>query len=107
MRAHQIFAAMEPQRAQDLLGVLAEKAPALTVSTLAVAAAAMNARPQYLRKQPADKRAAAVRLAALARLRAEAVRDALVAEGVDAARLAFGETGSGSPGVMLELTSSQ
>jgi hypothetical protein len=45
------------------------------------------------------------RLAALARLRAETVRDALVADGVDAARLTVGETGSGDPGVLLELTS--
>ena len=45
------------------------------------------------------------RLAALARLRAEAVRDALVADGVDATRLALGEAGSGNPGVLLELTS--
>ena len=46
------------------------------------------------------------RLAALARRRAETVRDALMSEGVDAARLALGEpVESGDPGVLLELQS--
>jgi hypothetical protein len=47
-------------------------------------------------------------LAALARRRAETVRDALIGEGVDAARREVGETmESGQPGVLLELQSAQ
>jgi hypothetical protein len=48
------------------------------------------------------------KLAALAQRRAEAVRDALVTEGVDAARLKLGEAiASGDPGVLLELQSAR
>ena len=47
-------------------------------------------------------------LAALAQRRAETVRDALIGEGVDAARLDVGETmESGQPGVLLELQSAR
>ncbi|NNL65721.1 MAG: hypothetical protein HKP30_05725 [Myxococcales bacterium] len=61
MRAYQVFAAMAPELAERLLETLSDKAPGITAQAIAVAAATMNARPQYMRKQPFAKRAAAVR----------------------------------------------
>jgi hypothetical protein len=78
MRAHQVFAALEPEHAEAVLATLAEKAPAASAQALAVAAAFMNARPQYLRKQPFPKRAAAVRRA-LSRVKANDMAEEMLA----------------------------
>ena len=78
MRAYQVFASMEPKHAEGVLATLAEKAPAATAQAVAVAAATMNARPQYLRKQPFEKRAAAVRRA-LARVKANDMAEEMLA----------------------------
>jgi len=78
MRAYQLFAAMEPEHAERVLSTLAEQAPAATEQALAVAAAAMNARPQYLRKQPFPRRAAAIRRA-LARVKANEMAEEMLA----------------------------
>jgi hypothetical protein len=78
MRAYQVFAGMDPEHAERFLGALAEKAPATTAQALAVAAAFMNARPQYLRKQPFPKRAAAIRRA-LSRVKANDMAEELLA----------------------------
>jgi len=78
MRAYQVFAAMEPAHAEAVLATLAEKAPAATAQAVAIAAATMNARPQYLRKQPPSKRAAAVRRA-LARVKANDMAEEMLA----------------------------
>jgi hypothetical protein len=78
MRAFQVFAAMEPAHAEAVLGTLAEKAPATTAQAVAVAAATMNARPQYLRKLPFEKRAAAVRRA-LSRVKANDMAEEMLA----------------------------
>ncbi len=61
MRAYQVFASMAPERAAAVLGVLAEAAPGAYTSALAAASAAMKARPRFLARQPAPKRAEAVR----------------------------------------------
>ena len=61
MRAYQVFASMAPERAADVLGVLAEKAPGAYTAALAAASAAMKSRPRFLARQPAAKRAEAVR----------------------------------------------
>jgi hypothetical protein len=78
MRAHQVFAAMEPAHAETVLRAIAEHSPAVGAQAVAVAAAAMNARPVYLRKQPFPKRAAAVRRA-LARVSASEMAEEILA----------------------------
>jgi len=78
MRAYQVFAAMDPKHAEGVLATLAEKAPGVSAQALAIAAATMNARPQYLRRQPFPKRAAAVRRA-LARVKANDMAEEMLA----------------------------
>jgi len=78
MRAYQVFAAMDPKHAEGVLAALGEKAPGVTAQAVAVAAATMNARPQYLRRQPFEKRAAAVRRA-LARVKANDMAEEVLA----------------------------
>jgi hypothetical protein len=78
MRAYQVFGRMNDAEASRFLAVLAEKAPAFHVQALGAAAAAMRARPQYLMRQPHEKRAALVRRA-LARVAASVVAEELLA----------------------------
>jgi hypothetical protein len=78
MRAYQVFGRMSDAEAGRFLAVLAEKAPAFHVQALGAAAAAMRARPQYLMRQPHEKRAELVRRA-LARVAASAVAEELLA----------------------------
>jgi hypothetical protein len=78
MRAYQVFARMNDAEASRFLAVLAEKAPAFHVQALGAAAAAMRARPQYLMRQPHEKRAELVRRA-LARVAASVVAEELLA----------------------------
>ena len=63
--------AMDANEAAVMRG-LAEKQPAVWVQALAAASAAMNARPVYLKRQPPEKQAEAVRRA-LSRVNADAV----------------------------------
>jgi hypothetical protein len=63
MRAHQVFAAMSPERAVALMGALREQAPLAFAQALAVASAAMRARPRYLASRPLEKQAEAARRA--------------------------------------------
>jgi hypothetical protein len=63
MRAYQVFAGMAPDRATALLGALREKSPATYEQALALASAALRARPVYLRRQPLEKQAQAARRA--------------------------------------------
>ena len=63
MRAHQVFAAMSPERAVALMGRLREDAPLAFAQALAVASAAMRARPVYLARRPLEKQAEAARRA--------------------------------------------
>jgi hypothetical protein len=63
MRSYQVFAAMSRERATAVMKNLAEKAPGAYAQTLQLAALAMKARPVYLQRQPADRRADAIRRA--------------------------------------------
>jgi hypothetical protein len=78
MRSYQVFAAMSPERAVAVMKGLHEKAPAIFRQSVDAAAIAMRARPVYLRNQPFEKRAEAVRRA-LARVAANPVADELLA----------------------------
>ena len=78
MRAYQVFGRMNDAEASRFLAVLADKAPAYHVQALGAAAAAMRARPQYLMRQPHEKRAELVRRA-LARVAASVVAEELLA----------------------------
>ena len=61
MRAYQVFAAMSPEMAEQLLRTLSQAAPGAAAQALAAASAVMKARPAYLARQPVEKQAAAVR----------------------------------------------
>jgi hypothetical protein len=78
MRSYQVFAAMSADRAQAVMRGLSESSPQMYKQALAVASAAMNARPVYLQKQPLEKQALAVRRA-LSRVAANAAAEELLA----------------------------
>jgi hypothetical protein len=78
MRSFQVFAAMTPERATELVASLKEKSPGMFAQALAAAAAAMRARPVYIARQPMEKQAAAIRRA-LARVSASPVAEELLA----------------------------
>lgn len=78
MRAYQVFAWIDPDQMAALLGEVSEKAPGAYARALATAAAAMRARPNYLLKQPPEKRAQAVRRA-LSRVVASEMAEELLA----------------------------
>lgn len=63
---------MTPERSVELLRALKEDAPGIVDQAVMAAALAMKARPVYLKKQPFEKRAHAVRRA-LARVSSEPV----------------------------------
>ena len=63
MRPHEIFAAMPPEQTASFFAALAEECPAVFQQAVHAAAQAMKSRPQYLLRQPMEKRAAAVRRA--------------------------------------------
>jgi hypothetical protein len=78
MRSFQVFAAMSPEQATQLMQTLKEKAPGMFAQALAGAAAAFKARPVYLARQPLEKQAATIRRA-LARVAANPVSEELLA----------------------------
>ena len=78
MRSYQIFAQMTPERAAQVMAVLLEKSPAVYTQAVAATSAAMNARPKFLMRQPADRRANMVRRT-LARVRANDLADEVLA----------------------------
>jgi hypothetical protein len=61
MRAFEIFADMEAERAERLIAEISSVAPAVYAQAMALVGAAMKARPQYILKQPAAKRADMIR----------------------------------------------
>ncbi len=61
MRSYQVFATMSPERAREVLKAISEAAPAAFSQAVAVASAALRARPVFLMRQPFGKRADAVR----------------------------------------------
>jgi hypothetical protein len=78
MRAYQIFAAMSPERCEEVFTKIAKHSPATFTQAVYASAAAMKARPQFLAKQPFPKRAAAVRRA-LARVASNGVAEEMLA----------------------------
>ena len=78
MRSYQVFAAMPPERAVAMLRGLSKHSPALFRQAVDAAALAMRARPVYLRNQPFEKRAEAVRRT-FSRVAANPVADELLA----------------------------
>ena len=61
MRSYQVFATISPERAREVLKAISEVAPAAFAQGVALASAAMRARPVFLMRQPFEKRADAVR----------------------------------------------
>jgi len=78
MRSYQVFAAMSSERASALLRGLAQHSPVLFRQSVDAAALAARMRPVYLRKQPFEKRAEAVRRT-LSRVVANGLADELLA----------------------------
>jgi hypothetical protein len=78
MRSYQVFAQMTPERAAQVMAVLVEKSPAVYTQAVAATSAAMNARPKFLMRQAADKRANMVRRT-LARVRANDLAEEILA----------------------------
>jgi len=78
MRAFQVFGSMSPEQAEGFFRALHEQAPGVFAQAVGAASAAMNSRPQYLMKQPMDKRIRAVRRA-LSRVHADAVAEEMLA----------------------------
>ena len=86
MRSHQVFVQMTSERAAEVMGVLMEKSPAVYTQAVAATSAAMNARPKFLMRQPAAKRADMVRRT-LSRVRAnDLAEEVLAAYFLDARR---------------------
>jgi len=63
MRPHEVFAAMPPDQTTVFFRTLAEECPAMFSQAIAAASIATKSRPQYLLRQPLEKRAGAVRRA--------------------------------------------
>lgn len=78
MRSYQVFAAMTPERAVAMMRGLSKHSPPLFRQAVDAAAVAMRARPVYLRNQPFEKRAEAVRRT-FSRVAANPVADELLA----------------------------
>ena len=78
MRSYQVFVRMTPERAAQVMAVLAEKSPATYTQAVAATSAAMKCRPKFLMRQPTDKRAHMVRRT-LARVRANDLAEEVLA----------------------------
>jgi len=61
MRPHQIFSAMSQEESERILRRISAEAPEVFKQTVATAATALKFRPQYLQKQPMEKRISAIR----------------------------------------------
>lgn len=78
MRSYQIFQTLTPSMANQVLKTLAERSPAIFSQAVAVASAAMKARPAYLMRQPVEKRVVAVRRG-LSRIAANEIAEQVLA----------------------------
>ena len=78
MRSYQVFASMSAERAALMLEPLARQVPSVFAQAIAVASAALKARPVYLLRQPFAKRAEAVRRA-LSRVASDPVASEVLA----------------------------
>jgi len=63
MRPHEIFASMSPEHAEAVFRLLAKESPAMFSQAVHAAAIALKSRPQFLMKQPMERRTNAVRRA--------------------------------------------
>ena len=61
MRSYQVFASLPPERAREVLKAIADASPGAFLQAVAIASAALRARPVFLMRQPFEKRADAVR----------------------------------------------
>lgn len=78
MRSFEVFARMTPEQAVEMMRVLSKQSPAMFREAVDAAAVSIKARPVYLRNQPFEKRAQAVRRS-LARVAANPVAEELLA----------------------------
>jgi hypothetical protein len=78
MRSYQVFGAMKPERAVTMMRRLSKESPGMFRQAVDAAAISIKARPVYMRRQPFEKRAEAVRRS-LARVIANPVADELLA----------------------------
>ena len=78
MRSYQVFAKMSRDHAVVMMRSLSKESPAMFRQAVDAAALAIKARPVYMRRQPFEKRAEAVRRA-LSRVVANPVADELLA----------------------------
>ena len=78
MKPYQVFARMSPERAERVLNAILEESPAVYTQAVAAAAATMKARPQFMMKQPKDKRAKLIRQA-LSRVAASPIAEEILA----------------------------
>lgn len=78
MRSYQVFASMSPEHAVAMMKALQKEAPGMFRQAVDAAAIAIKARPVYMRRQPFEKRAEAVRRT-LSRVVANPVADELLA----------------------------
>jgi hypothetical protein len=78
MKPHQVFARMSPERAFELLSKVQEKLPGVYTQAVGAACVTLKARPQFMMKQPKEKRAQFVRQA-LSRFAAAAIAEEVLA----------------------------
>ena len=78
MKPYQVFARMQPERAERVLDAILQESPGVYNQAVAAAAATMKARPQFMMKQPKDKRAKLVRQA-LSRVAASPIAEEVLA----------------------------
>ena len=78
MRSYQVFASMSRDHAITMMRALSKASPAMFRQAVDAAALAIKARPVYMRRQPFEKRAEAVRRA-MSRVAANPVADELLA----------------------------
>jgi len=78
MRSFQVFAAMSPERAVEMMRALSKQSPHMFRQAVDAAAIAIKARPVYMRRQPFEKRAETVRRS-LGRVVANPIADELLA----------------------------
>ncbi len=78
MRPFQLFASMPPEQFRGFLDALKEKAPGAYVQALGLTAGVLKARPVFLQRQPAERRAELVRKA-LARVMSNPIAEEMLA----------------------------
>ncbi len=78
MKPYQVFARMQPERAARILDAILDETPGIYTQAVAAAAATMKARPQFMMKQPKDRRAKLIRQA-LSRVAASPIAEELLA----------------------------